>query len=180
MSRYRSLSVLFIPSLTLHLGQIVMYLLPYFPALFCLISRFNPFCVPRLLFLESVFSIVLTRCFWTLFWLSTSANGLPFSFVVLIGLIPGFHPLPVTPFMVWITCAITVCWNNDPVHGHSPCYWTVYVTPICARKTRFCFTLPEENKDSFLFIVVFAFGSLSDTHAHTHTQCYTAGPRLLI
>ena len=170
MSRYRLLSVLFILSLTILLGQIIMYLLSYFPALFCLISRFDPFCVPWLLFLESVFSIVLTHCFWTLFGLLTSAHGLPFCFVVLIGLIPSFDPLPVTPFMIWITCVITVCWNNDPVYGHSHCHWIIYITPIFARKTRFCFTLPEENKDTFLFIVVFAFGSLS---ASSDTECHT-------
>ena len=63
---------------------------------------------PDFRLMESVFSIVLTRCFSTLFWLSTSAHGLHFRFVVLIGLIPSFDLFPATLFRIWITCIITV------------------------------------------------------------------------
>ena len=123
MSRYHSMFVLFKPSLSTLLCQIVMYFSSYLPALFFLISWFDPFFVPRLLFFcvlycFSVFFIDLTLSFLTLFWLSTSTHGLPFFFVALIGRIPGFDPLPVTMFMIWITFIITVCWMNDPVYGH--------------------------------------------------------------
>ena len=162
MSRYHSLFVLFIPSLSSLLCQIVMYFSSYLPAFFCLISLFDPFCVLRLLFLESVFCIDLTRSFQTLFWLSTSTHRLPFCFVALIGLIPGFDPWPVTTFMIWITFTITVCWKNDPEYGHSHCLWIFCIALICA-----CVILTKENKDSVLFIWVFAFGSSSASSDNT-------------
>ena len=88
--------------------------------------------------------------------------------VALIGLISGFDLLPVTLFMIWIISIITVFWNYDPVYGHLLCFWIFYSTLIFACKTpapicAFCLTLLKENKDCFVFIVVFAFGSSSAT-----------------
>ena len=141
MFRYRSLFVPFKPSLSTLLYQIVMYFSSYHPALFCPISRFDPFCVPQLLFLETFFCIDLTYCFQTLFWLSTLTHGLPFCIFALIGLIPGFDPLPVIMFLIWITYTITVCWKNDHAYGHSRCFWMFCIALICAHKTRFGFIL---------------------------------------
>ena len=133
--------------------------LTYFPALSSLISRFDLVCVPLLLILDSVFCIVLTRCHWTRFCFSTSDYTLPFCTITVIGLISGFDPLRVTPFMSWIVFIATVCWNYDPVYELSRCYWITCTTPICTCNTRFCLTLLKENKNSLFIIVVLTFGS---------------------
>ena len=87
----------------------------YLPAVFCQIRRFEPFCVPRLLILESCSQYY-------------------------------FDPLPVTPFMIWINCIFTVCWNYDPVYGTLLCLWIIYITPTCACETCFCITLPRKKR----------------------------------
>ena len=59
---------------------------------------------------------------------------------------------------LWIVFITTVCWNYNPVHELSHCYWITCTTCICTCNTRFCLTLLKVNKDS-LFIVVLVFGS---------------------
>ena len=81
--------------------------------------------------------------------------------------------------MIWITYTITVCWENDAVYGHSRCFWIFCIALICIRKTRFCFILTKGNKDSVLFIWVFAFGSSSaspDTQPLFNFSVWTAWP----
>ena len=61
------------PSLPMILCQILMN-----PAFTCMISRFDPFCVPLHLISDSVFCFVWTTCFWTALRIATSPFGLPF------------------------------------------------------------------------------------------------------
>ena len=135
VSHYHSLFVLFKPSLSTLLCQIVMYFSSYLPALFCLISRFDPFCGPRLLFLESVFCIDLTRSFRTLFWLSTSTHGLPLCFVALIGLLVLTHCLwpclwSGLPLLWLFAGRITLCPDIHIVFGYSALPWSAPVRPV--------------------------------------------------
>ena len=101
------------PSSSLVQSQIVMCFMSFFPAVVCLISWFDPFCVPWPI-LDSVFCYNLTRCFLTLFLFLTFDFGLSLCFVVSIGLPFGFDPLLVTSFLIWITSVDSVHWNTDP------------------------------------------------------------------
>ena len=111
------------------------------------------------LILDSVFCFVWTSCFWTPLRISTSPFRLPFYFVERIGLTFDFDSLPVARIMNWIISAETVCWEKDPVSGHSLCSWFVCIILICPRKNSFCLTISRENKHAFIFTWVFALGS---------------------
>ena len=71
-------------------SQLVMCFMSFFPAITCLISWFDPFCVS---WSDSVFCYDLTSCFWTLLVFQTFDFGLLFCCFYWTAL---FDPLPVT------------------------------------------------------------------------------------
>ena len=109
------------PSLPMILWQFKMYPVSFVPVFICKISWFNLFCVPQHLISDSVFCFVWTSCFWTPLRISTSPFGLPFYCVERIGLTFGFDSLLVTRITNWIISVETVCWEKDPISGHSLC-----------------------------------------------------------
>ena len=127
------------PSVSTIRCQIVMHL-SCFPALSCLISRFDLVCVPLLLISGSVFCIVLTRWHWTHFCFSTSDYGLPFCSVAVIGLISGFRPSACDP-VYDLDCLYYNCLLELRPCLLSLCYWITCITLICTCNTRFCLTL---------------------------------------